>query len=84
MFGDNQRPFVKVLRSDASCFWDIPSTLSTLNKMINMVIPDPEIGKSTEKKDWIEYELRNFKGTLEVLIKENLICKDKIKIEWQN
>jgi hypothetical protein len=84
MFGDNQRPFVKVLRSDASYYWDIPSTLSTLNKMINMVIPDSEIGMSTEKKDWIEYELRNFKGTLEVLIKDNLVCKDKVDIEWYN
>ena len=50
--------------------------------MINLVNPNEEIGLSPEKKDWIEYELRNFKGTLEVLIKDNLICKDKIKIEW--
>lgn len=84
MYGDNQRPFVKVLKSDATHYWDIPSTLSTLSKMINMVIPDEMIGKSDEKKDWIEYELRNFKGTLEVLITEYLICKDKIKIEWLN
>ena len=81
VFKDGQRPVAKQLVSDDLKFWDIPTTLSTLFKMINLVNPNEEIGLSPEKKDWIEYELRNFKGTLEVLIKDNLICKDKIKIE---
>jgi len=82
VYGDNQRPTVKRLKSDDSYFWDIPSTLSTLNKMINMVIPDEEVGMSKEKKDWIEYELRNFVGSLEVLINDDYICKGKVTFEW--
>lgn len=82
VFGDGQRPVVKQLVNDNLIFWDIPTTLSTLFKMINLVNPDEEIGLSPEKKDWIEYELRNFKGTLEVLINDNLSCKDKIEIHW--
>ena len=82
VFGDGQRPVAKQLINDILMYWDIPTTLSTLFKMINLVNPNEEIGLSPEKKDWIEYELRNFKGTLEVLIKDNLVCKDKIKIEW--
>jgi hypothetical protein len=82
VYGDNQRPTVKRLRSDDSFFWDIPSTLSTLNKMINMVMPDEEVGMSKEKKDWIEYEIRNFVGTLDVLLKDDSVCRDKVSVDW--
>lgn len=82
VYGDNQRPIIKRLKSDDTFFWDIPSTLSTLNKMINMVLPDEEVGKSSEKKDWIEYELRNFVGTLEVLINDDYVCRDKVSFKW--
>ena len=82
VFGDGQRPVAKQLVSDNLMYWDIPTTLSTLFKMINLVNPNEEIGLSPEKKDWIEYELRNFKGTLEILIKDNLLCRDKIEIHW--
>lgn len=82
IYGDNQRPMVKKLISDETYFWDIPSTLSTLYKMINMVIPDQEIGKSIEKKEWIDYELRNFEGTLKVLLHDNIFCKNKVHFEY--
>lgn len=82
VYGDNQRPTVKRLKSDDTFFWDIPSTLSTLNKMINMVLPDLEFGKSSEKNEWIEYELRNFVGTLKVLINDDFICREKVVFDW--
>jgi hypothetical protein len=82
VFGDGQRPVAKQLVSDNLSYWDIPTTLSTLFKMINLVNPNEEIGLSPEKKDWIEYELRNFKGTLEVLLNQNSICKGKVLVSW--
>lgn len=82
VFKDNRRPVVKQFVSDDLIYWDIPTTLSTLFRMINLVIPNEEIGLSPEKKDWIEYELRNFKGTLEVLINQSSICKGKVEIDY--
>jgi len=82
VFGDGQRPVAKQLVSNNLMYWDIPTTLSTLFKMINLVNPNEEIGSSPEKKDWIEYELRNFKGTLELLINETSICKGKVEISY--
>lgn len=82
VYGDNQRPVVKQHMSDSLLYWDIPSTLSTLFKMIDLVNPNAEVGISREKKDWVEYELRNFRGTLDVLINENSICNGKVEVDW--
>lgn len=82
IYGDGLRPVAKQLVSNNQFFWDIPTTLTTLLKMINIVSPNEEVGLSAEKKDWIEYEIRNFKGTLEVLVNDNLTCKDKVVINW--
>lgn len=82
IYGDGLRPVAKQLISNNLFFWDIPTTLTTLHKMINIVSPNEEVGLSAEKKDWIEYEIRNFKGTLEVLVNDNITCKDKVVINW--
>ncbi|ASS49907.1 MAG: hypothetical protein A3D31_10030 [Candidatus Fluviicola riflensis] len=68
VFEKTSRPIINRYRGATEAYWDIPTTLQTLNKLINMIIPSSEIGMNPEKQDWISTELRNFKGTLEVLI----------------
>jgi hypothetical protein len=68
VFEKDMRPVVYRYEGSEEIYWDIPTTLQTLNKLINMIIPSSEIGMNPEKQDWISTELRNFKGTLEVLI----------------
>jgi len=82
IFNDGSRPVISRLKDDQLQYWDIPSTLSTLCKLINLVVPSNEIGTSPEKNEWFEYELRNFKGSLEILISGSPICKDKVSVEW--
>ncbi len=82
VFNDNQRPIVNQEIADVTHYWDFPTTLSTLNKLIRKVIHSREIGPDPEVKEWIEYELRNFKGTLEVLINDNPVSKGKVSIIW--
>jgi hypothetical protein len=82
IYDDGSRPIICRLINDNLKYWDIPSTLSTLNKLINYIVPTNEIGLSPDRKEWIEYELRNFKGTLEVLISDNPLSKGKITVEW--
>jgi hypothetical protein len=82
IYDDGSRPIICRLINDNLKYWDIPSTLSTLNKLFNYIVPTNEIGLSPDRKEWIEYELRNFKGTLEVLISDNPLSKGKITVEW--
>jgi hypothetical protein len=63
-------------------YWDIPTTLQTLNNLINLIIPSNEIGLSKEKLDWIENEIRNFKGTLEMLIENCPACDGKVYVKY--
>jgi hypothetical protein len=37
---------------------------------------------NAEKTEWIEYEIRNFIGTLEVLISQNCKCKNNVVIKY--
>jgi hypothetical protein len=82
VFNDNQRPVVNQEIADTTHYWDFPTTLSTLNKLIKKVVHSTEIGTNPEISDWVEYELRNFSGSLEVLILENVVTKGKVTIEW--
>lgn len=82
VFNDNSRPIINFLKNDHQKFWDIPSTLTTLYKLIGYMVHSNEIGLNPEKKEWVEYELRNFIGSLEVLISENSYCKDRVTVKW--
>lgn len=82
VFNDGSRPIINRLKNDNLKYWDIPTTLSTLNKLIGLVVHSTEIGANPEKKEWVEYEVRNFKGSLEVLISETPFCKDKVFVDW--
>ena len=79
---DGSRPIVHRYTAESNSFWDIPTTLTTLRKLIDFVHHSDEIGISLEKNEWIEYELKNFKGSLEVLISESYTCKNKVSVHW--
>lgn len=74
----DDRPTVYKYGNVPNKYWDIPTTLATLIKLIDLIIPSTEIGDNIEKDEWIEYELRNFVGTLKVLINKHPIYKDKV------
>jgi hypothetical protein len=60
---------------------DIPLTLNALNKAIELYSQKAHIGKD-KKESLLEYrEIRNFKRTLEYLIKSSSITRDIVTIE---
>ncbi len=63
-----------------SYYWDIPTTLQTINNLIDYFIPAVEFGISIEKEEWIQHELRNFKGTLDVLIKKQSVYENNFEV----
>jgi hypothetical protein len=78
----DERPTVYKYGNVPNKYWDIPTTLATLRKLIDLIIPSTEIGDNIEKDEWIEYELRNFEGTLRVLIKKQPIHTDKVSFKY--
>lgn len=74
------RPTAFQYISNLQEYWDIPTTLKTLKTLIDYFIPSNEIGIDVEKEEWIKHELRNFKGTVEMLIKKHNIFKEQINI----
>ena len=82
VFNDGSRPIINRFKNDNLKYWDIPTTLSTLNKLIGLIVHSKEIGANPEKKEWVEYEVRNFKGSLEVLISETPFCNGKVFVDW--
>ncbi len=80
IYEKSPRPVVYKYSGNEERYWDIPTTLQTLSNLINMFVPSTEIGLSPEKQDWILNELRNFKGTLEVLIEQCPACKGNITV----
>jgi hypothetical protein len=82
ILGNNTRPTVNKIVGEDYFFWDIPTTLKTLDTLIEKVVHISEIGDNLEKSDWIDYELRNFRGTIEVLVEQCKACKGKVTVEW--
>lgn len=62
-------------------YWDIPTVLETIGNVIDLFIHSNEIGINKEKEEWIRHEIRNFEGTLTVLVNKHLYG-EKIKIEY--
>jgi hypothetical protein len=79
-FWKKQRPIV--FQSSTKELWDIPTTLSVLNTVINTITSHNEIGINTEKEEWLQHEIRNFKGTLEFLISQNCKCKNSVLVKY--
>lgn len=84
VYDDGGRPRVNKLISTKQNYWDIPTTLSTLFKLINIIVPSKEVGIEKDRQDWIEQELRNFKGTLEILISQCDACKNNVFVNYIN
>lgn len=63
-------------------YWDIPTTLQTIDLLLDYFVPSLEVGINIEKQDWIQHELRNFKGTLEMLINNHEVYKNNLTIEF--
>lgn len=63
-------------------YWDIPTTLSTLYKLMEIVSPSKEIGLDPDKLDWIAQELRHFEGTINVLVEQCSACRGNIEIVY--
>lgn len=77
-----ERPIVYEYGNSSGKYWDIPTTLSTLQQLIDLILHSAEIGHNQEKEEWIEHELRNFAGTLKVLIDKDSIHKDKVSFKY--
>jgi hypothetical protein len=79
-FLKKQRPIV--FQDTTKKLWDIPTTLKVLNTVIDTFISHTEIGINSEKEEWIQHEIRNFKGTLEHLISQNCKCKNSVILKY--
>ncbi len=75
-------PIAYKYNDEKNCFWDIPKTLNTIYHLIDFMVPPNEIGIDVEKEDWIQHELRDFKGTLEMLVNKHGAYTDNILIEF--
>jgi hypothetical protein len=49
---------------------------------MDLFMPNVELGSSPEKQDWIQSELRNFKGALEMMIMDCDACNGSIMVEF--
>jgi len=76
------RPSAFEYHDEKGCFWDIPTTLNTIYHLIDYMVPSTELGINVEKEEWVQHELRNFGGTLEMLIHKQGAYLKNIKIEF--
>jgi len=79
-FLKKQRPIV--FQSSTKELWDIPTTLSVLNTVIDTISSHNEIGINSEKEEWVKHEIRNFVGTLKFLVSENCMCKNNVFVKY--
>ncbi|MDD3078456.1 MAG: nucleotide-binding protein [Paludibacter sp.] len=77
---NEERPVVYKYIDCESYYWDIPTTLQTINNLIDYFVPPVEFGINVEKEEWIKHELRNFKGTLDVLIVKQNVYKNNFEV----
>jgi hypothetical protein len=80
--GDGSRPLVFERDDSPADYWDIPTTLSTLGRLMDILLPSSEIGVDPDKQDWIDHELRHFAGTIEKLAQDCPACRGKVSISW--
>jgi hypothetical protein len=76
------RPIAFEFNDKPGSFWDIPTTLNTIYHLIDYMIPSTELGINLEREEWIQHELRNFGGTLEMLIQKQDVYQKNIQIEF--
>lgn len=76
------RPMGYKYKACGNLFWDIPTTLQTLRKLLGIIIPPQEIGENIEPEEWLKVETYNFGHALEELVSKENLCKDRIQIEY--
>lgn len=75
-----ERPFTHQYPNDIREYWDIPTTLLTLDKLVDFLNPVRGIGIDNENLEWKKQEIRNFTGTLQALINKDPF-KDNIEFK---
>jgi len=68
------RPIASQYKNEDNKYWDIPTTLQTIDNLMDYFVPSSELGINIEKEEWIQHELRNFKGTLTKKISNYPVC----------
>ena len=63
---------------------DMPTTLSGIDKAIDMYLRKGHIGKSNEQQLLEDRELRNFETVLKNLIETDAYCKSFVEIEIES
>ena len=79
---EGDRPIAFKYNEKQNVYWDIPTTLQTLGDLIDYFIPQSELGLDIEKNDWVQHELRNFQGTIEILLEKQGVYTDMVKVEF--
>lgn len=77
-----ERPICFQYEGQNNRYWDIPTTLQTIDNLMDYFIPSSELGINIEKEEWINFELRNFKGTLETLIAKQEVYIENVVVEF--
>ncbi len=77
----NGRPFIKKYNDAKSRYWDVPTTLTTLEKVSDIFVHQKEFGINKEKESWIEYEIRNFIQTINLEVSKDRQLKDRVIIK---
>ena len=62
--------------------YDLPTTLSALKRAIEMAIPRSYVGEGSRERALKKKEMNNFYRTLQYLINENSITKNKVVIQF--
>lgn len=65
------RPHLHNYKQNRNIYYDIPTTLITIDSLISNILQTDVTGSSFEKNLWIRHEIENFSYTLKVLIKRN-------------
>lgn len=76
------RPMGYKYNNKSNQYWDIPTTLQTIIKLVDLLFQHSEIGYVEEKIELINREMECFGHTLERLIEQEKMCKDRVQIEY--
>lgn len=76
------RPIGYKYRNKSNQWWDIPTTVQTIRKLVDLLFQCSEIGCVPQKVELIKREMECFGHTLEQLIDQEKMCKDRIIVEY--
>ena len=66
--------------SETAILFDMPTTLVSIDKAIELYMQKGHIGKTSRQQLLEDRELQNFKSTLEILIRNNSFTRDIVQI----